>query len=263
MPKLLRDNVALFYEEAGNGSPPILLVHGGMDDHTHFAPQFEHFQRKYRTVAVDLRGYGQSDKPHQDYTITGYAEDLAWLCRELEIVKPVVVGHSMGGLIVLELSARFPDLPSAIAILDSPILPPAEFVEGLKPLVAAMHTQAYREALRQFLSQFVGFTGNPDRKERLLNELLSVEQHVIASTLASYSNYNSASAAAACSVPVLNISSGIPFSDLVRFHELCPQLTTEQTFGSGHYSQLEIPQQINSILDKFLTSIMHSRNDRP
>ena len=38
------------------------------------------------------------------------ADDLAWLCNELEIAKPVAIGHSMGGLIVLELAARFPDL---------------------------------------------------------------------------------------------------------------------------------------------------------
>jgi pimeloyl-ACP methyl ester carboxylesterase len=129
MGKLKRDSVTLFYKEAGSGDPPILLVHGGMDDHTHFSPQFEHFQLNHRTVTMDLRGYGQSDKPQQDYTIAGYADDLAWLCNELEIVKPVAIGHSMGGLIVLELAARFQDIPSAIVILDSPIIPPEPFIE--------------------------------------------------------------------------------------------------------------------------------------
>jgi len=262
MGKLKRDSVTLFYKEAGSGDPPILLVHGGMDDHTHFSPQFEHFQLNHRTVAIDLRGYGQSDKPQQDYTIAGYADDLAWLCNELEIVKPVAIGHSMGGLIVLELAARFQDIPSAIVILDSPIIPPEPFIEGLKPLIMAMQTQRYREALGQFLSQFIGFADDPDRKERLLKELLSIEQHVIASTLASYSTYDSASAASACKVPVLNVSSGIPFSDIARFHELCPQLITEQTVGSGHYHQLEAPEQINSIIDRFLADALHSGHDQ-
>ena len=262
MAKLKRDNVTLFCKEAGSGDPPILLVHGGMDDHTHFSPQFEHFKLNHRTVAMDLRGYGQSDKPKQDYTITGYADDLAWLCSKLEIVKPVAIGHSMGGLIVLELAARFPDLPSAIVILDSPIVPLKAFVEGLKPLVMAMQTQQYREALEQFLSQFIGFADDPDRKERLLKELLSVEQHVIASTLASYSLYDSAAAASACRVPVLNVSSGIPFSDIARFHELCPQLITEQTVSSGHYHQLEVPKQINSIIDGFLANALHTGHEQ-
>ena len=126
----------------------------------------------------------------------------------------------------------------------------------------AMQTQRYREALRQFLSQFIGFADNPDRKEHLLKELLSIE-HVIASTLANYSTYDSGSAASACKVPVPNVSSGIPFSNIARFHELCPQLITEQTVGSGHYHQLEVPEQINSIVDRFLASSSHSGYDRP
>lgn len=257
MGKLKRDNVTLFYEEAGSGDPPFLLVHGGMGDHTHFAPQFEYFQRNHRTVAMDLRGYGQSDKPQQDYTIAGYADDLAWLSSELEIAKPVSIGHSMGGLIVLELAARFPDLPAAIVILDSPIVPSEAYIEGLKPLVMAMQTSGYREALGQFMSQFIGFADDPERRERLLKEILSVEQHVIASTLASILTYDSVSAASACKVPVLNVSSGIPFSDMARFRESCPQLITEQTVGTGHYPQLEVPEQFNSMIDRFLANALH------
>ena len=55
-----RDGVALFYEEAGVGEPPILLVHGLACDHTHLTPQLEHFSDDHRVVAVDLRGHGQA-----------------------------------------------------------------------------------------------------------------------------------------------------------------------------------------------------------
>jgi pimeloyl-ACP methyl ester carboxylesterase len=63
MRRLRRDGVALFYDEAGGGELPLVFVHGWCCDHTYFAPQFEHFRRKHRVVAVDLRGHGQSDKP--------------------------------------------------------------------------------------------------------------------------------------------------------------------------------------------------------
>ena len=77
MRRLRRDGVALFYEEAGVGEPPMLLVHGLACDHTHLTPQLEHFSDDHRVVAVDLRGHGQSDAPHQEYTIEGFADDLA------------------------------------------------------------------------------------------------------------------------------------------------------------------------------------------
>ena len=79
MQQLDHDGVALAYEEAGNGDPPMLLVHGWCCDHTYFTPQFERFRHKHRVVAVDLRGHGQSDKPQQDYSMAMFADDLAWL----------------------------------------------------------------------------------------------------------------------------------------------------------------------------------------
>ena len=63
MSRLRRDGVALFYEEAGVGELPMLLVHGLACDHTHLTPQLEHFSDDHRVVAVDLRGHGQSDAP--------------------------------------------------------------------------------------------------------------------------------------------------------------------------------------------------------
>src|SRR5919108_486480 len=52
------------------------------------------------------------------------ADDVAWLCGQLGVEKPVVVGHSMGGNVALELAARHPALPAAVVAVDSPIVPP-------------------------------------------------------------------------------------------------------------------------------------------
>ncbi len=124
---LQRDGVALFYEEAGGEGVPFLLVHGIACDHTHLAPQFELSGRAgHRVVAVDLRGHGRSGAPEDDYTIEGFADDLAWTCGQLGLEKPVVVGHSLGGEVSLALAAAFPDLPSAVVLMDSTIVPPPE-----------------------------------------------------------------------------------------------------------------------------------------
>ena len=103
------DGTTLFYEEAQGDEPPILLVHGIACDHTHFGPQFEHFARKgRRVVAVDLRGHGKSDKPQQSYTMEFFTDDLAWMCEQLDLKKPVVIGHSMGGVVALALALICP-----------------------------------------------------------------------------------------------------------------------------------------------------------
>src|SRR5437588_6126877 len=103
MQKLIRDGIALVYEEAGR-RPPMLFVHCWCCDHGYMTPQFKRFRRVHRVIAVDLRGHGESDKPQQDYTLAGCADDLAWLCGQLRVEKSVVVGHSMGGNVAFELA---------------------------------------------------------------------------------------------------------------------------------------------------------------
>jgi pimeloyl-ACP methyl ester carboxylesterase len=104
-----KDGTALFYEEAQGDEPPILLVHVIACDHTHFGPQFEHFARRgHRVVAMDLRGHGKSDKPHQSYTMELFTEELAWMCAQLGPKKPVVIWHSLGGVVALALALSCP-----------------------------------------------------------------------------------------------------------------------------------------------------------
>ena len=132
----------------------MLLVHGLACDHTHLTPQLEHFSDDHRAVAVDLRGHGQSDAPQQEYTIEGFADDLAWVCARLGLENPVVVGHSLAGRICLALAASYPDLPVAIVALDSTIVPPQERLEMMRPFIESLRTPAYQEELRRFFSGF-------------------------------------------------------------------------------------------------------------
>ena len=96
MPFLERDGVKLYYEEKGSGEPAMLLVHGWTCNHTHFAAQAAHFSKNHRVVSVDLRGHGQSDAPQQEYTLDGFADDLAWMCGQLGLDRPVVCGAQHG-----------------------------------------------------------------------------------------------------------------------------------------------------------------------
>src|SRR5215216_1159480 len=138
MPTLSRDGVALVYDEAGTGEPPIVFLHAWSCDRSYLAPQVEHFRGSHRTVAVDLRGHGESGKPEQAYTMAALADDVAWLCAQIGVRRPVVAGHSMGGNVALELAARHPDLPAAVVAVDSPIVPPAGIRDALSGLVEGL-----------------------------------------------------------------------------------------------------------------------------
>lgn len=253
MQKLTRDGVALAYQEAGQGDPPLLLVHCWTCNHTFLAPQADYFSQRHRVISVDLRGHGQSDKPQQAYTVAGFADDLVWLCGQLGVTKPVVIGHSMGGNVALGLAARYPDFPAAIVMLDSCIVPAPALVAPLQHFSEAFRGPDFREASRQLIESVCLPTDDAERKARLIDVQTSAPQHVMSSAFDGHIiDWDGAAAASACRVPALYIGAASPVSDVPRLRELCPQLVVGQTVGAGHFNNQEVPEQVNAMIERFL-----------
>ena len=115
--------VKLYYEEAGKG-PPLLLIHGfGASTYTwrHIAPELA---QTHRVIAVDLKGFGQSDKPFDSrYSVFDQAELLAELIEEKDLRNLTLVGHSFGGgvalVLALEANQRLEGRIARLVLLDS------------------------------------------------------------------------------------------------------------------------------------------------
>ena len=256
MRSLRRDGVDLFYEEAGGDGAPVLLVHGWCCDHAYFAPQFEHFaNRGHRVVSVDLRGHGRSDKPRQSYTMQVFADDLAWVCGRLELAKPVVVGHSMGGIVAFDLAARYPDLPSGVVMLDAAVVLPSAARAAIPTLLEQLRGPGYREALRDYAANSLFIpTDDRERMERILEGMSSAPQHVVVSAFEGLRDYDPTEASGGLAVPAVYIAAdeARPRSDMARFHELAPRILYGKTVGSGHFCQLEVPEQVNAMIERFV-----------
>lgn len=115
--------VKLFYQEEGNG-PPLLLIHGfGASTYTwrHVAPELA---QTHRVIAVDLKGFGQSDKPLDErYSVFDQAELLAQLIVDKDLRDLTLVGHSFGGgialLLALEANQRLEGRITRLVLLAS------------------------------------------------------------------------------------------------------------------------------------------------
>ena len=254
MSTLVRDGVRLWYEETGSGDPPILFAHGWCCDHTYFEPQIEHFEERHRVVAVDLRGHGQSDKPEQEYTIRTFAHDVVWISEQLGLAKVVLVGHSMGAGAALEAAAQRPDLIAAAVLVDPiPVVRPPGVEEIVDPLVEQLRSSDYKRAAEEFIGAMLFVpTDDPQLKERIVKSMCDTPQHVMASAMEQNFVWDGEAAAKACTVPVLTIASATPVGDIAKFRELCPHLVTGQTVGAGHFNQLLVPAQVNSMIERFL-----------
>jgi pimeloyl-ACP methyl ester carboxylesterase len=249
-----RNGASLAYEDVGMGSQPIIFVHGWSCDHTAFEKQSKFFDRSHRVVSVDLRGHGESDAPDEDYTMASFADDLAYVCTELGLVKPTVVGHSMGGNVALELAARHPTIAGSIVLIDSVVFPPQSFRDALQLVLKALHGPDHVAVCRQAMLSTCLTSDDAKTKMQLIAALPKAPQYVLTSTLKNHLiEYDSTPAAAGCRVPAAYIGAAVPIANLEEFQSLTPQLVIARTLGSGHFSPLFVPEQINSMLTQFLT----------
>jgi pimeloyl-ACP methyl ester carboxylesterase len=252
---LQRDGVRLAYTEGGSGPSSIVLIHGWLGDHTALAPQFAHFKQTHRTLAMDLRGHGQSDKPEQDYTVAGFADDISWLCAQLDVVKPVLIGHSMGGNIALEIAAHYPDRARAIVLLDTIVFPLPGILEHVAlPFVTALQGPDYQKALRQGFAGLFHPLDDQACKTRLIEQAVTAPQYLAVSAFESHIiNFHASELVAACKIPVAYVADTLLMADLAQFHAQCSQLVTGQVLQAGHFAPLLVPEQVNPMIERFLT----------
>ena len=104
----------------GDG-PGLVLIHGITSTGEVWQPVLEELGKQFTPVTIDLRGHGSSGKPTSGYLYDDYIADLDRVLDTLGLDRPLIIGHSLGGLITLWWAARHPDRAPALVIEDSPL----------------------------------------------------------------------------------------------------------------------------------------------
>jgi 3-oxoadipate enol-lactonase len=115
MPRARVDGAELWYELKGSG-PFLVQIGGAVSAHEGYATITEAMAERFTVVDYDHRGYGQSDRPRQRYTMDVWADDLAALLDAIGIERAHVHGGSMGGFIATRFAARYPERVDRLVI---------------------------------------------------------------------------------------------------------------------------------------------------
>lgn len=250
---LVRDGVRLAYDDTGAGGPPIVFVHGWTCRRSDFAAQVAHFSASHRCIAIDLRGHGDSEAPQQDYTIAGFADDVAWMCDQLGVRDAVLVGHSMGGAVVLQLAAARPDLARALALLDPAILFPPETRPLIEQLSETFAGPDGMEAVRAFeTQQFFIASSAEELKRNIVDAACRTPQHVVVSAFRDLAAFDAEAALAAIKAPLLCVNAEPMVREEARLRAIRPDAIIARTAGAGHFHQVEVPDQVNAMLARFI-----------
>ena len=239
----------LAVDDGGSGGLPVVFVHSLAGNSTHWAAQLAHLRRDRRAVALDLRGHGRSEPPKNgDYTIAAMTGDIAAVADTLGLDKFVLVGHSMGGGVALAYAGAHPDRVAGLVLVD-PIgdgkqIPPAE----AKAYLAGFESN-YDSTSQGYWTTVAG----PDSaiRKRLLADLKATPREAVVGVLRDLMQFDPDPALARYSGPKLSIVT--PHNDMPSsLHRLGKGFSHRMVEGTGHWIQLDKPDDFNRMLDEFL-----------
>jgi len=123
------DGIRVFVEDINPCGKPILFIHGWPVNHKMFEYQFNHLpQYGFRCIAIDLRGFGKSDKPWEGYSYDTLADDVFCVIQALDLYDVPLVGFSMGGAIATRYMSRYENYGISKLALVSAAVP--KFTQG-------------------------------------------------------------------------------------------------------------------------------------
>jgi non-heme chloroperoxidase len=126
--------IHLHYETSGNGGVPVVLVHGYSMSSAVWEKALPLFKPRYRLFAIDLRGFGRSDKPETGYRCSELAEDIKIFMDDSGLSQAVLIGHSFGGQVVQHFAAAYPERILALVLSNTvaATLPPVGITADAK-----------------------------------------------------------------------------------------------------------------------------------
>jgi pimeloyl-ACP methyl ester carboxylesterase len=139
--------------------PPLLLMHGLASTQHVWDLALPRLSRRRRVVTFDARGHGLSGKPSSGYGFDPVVDDAVAVIRASRLHKPVVVGHSWGAMVALELAAREPRLVSGLVMVDGGVFRMRDDFttwneakeELAPPQLAGMRVEDFKERIPRFL----------------------------------------------------------------------------------------------------------------
>lgn len=241
---------ALAVDDGGAGGVPVVFVPSLAGTVEHWRAQLGHLRSNRRALALELRGHGRSDPPAGgDYAIDSLAGDIAAVLDGLRLERVALVGHSLGGGVALAYAGMHPSRVERLMLLDAigdGTRLPAEEVGGF---LTALDSPAYTEAVEGYWETISG--PDPAVRERLLADLRALRPETVLGVLREVSRFDPKPALAAYQGPALAVVT--PNNDEgFSLHRLGAGFPHQVIEGTGHWIQLERPEEVNRILDRFL-----------
>jgi pimeloyl-ACP methyl ester carboxylesterase len=260
------DGRKIFYRAEGPAKETLIFVHGWSANETFFLPQVEEFRKSHRVITLDLPGHGKSEM-FQTFSMELCARAVEAVRLQEKAAHPVLIGHSMGALVIREYAKRYAGQARALVFLDGSIfrLPPDEagregWRQGFEAIAARFSPQLDKAVRERHMSQLLSsmYAENTPREFQLmiLGQVLQTRPETSQGAMlaiADLANWDEKP----LPQPTLFLRAGkqAPPGDEQFLRGLFPKLRYNFMPGVSHFLHLETPEAVNREIADFLRSL--------
>jgi len=247
-----RDGVIIFYDDRGSSDQAIVFVHGWNCDRDYWQLQRDYFAEDYRVISIDLAGHGQSAHNRSQWSIVAFADDVAAVVRKLDLTDVTLVGHSMGGLVVLEAAVQLGERVTRVVGVDTLRDADERFSDKrLDALVDALETD-YAATVVDFAKSMFVDASHARVRDFVVRDMAAGPPDVAIGSLIAFAQYNPMSAIDALQVPFSLINSDYEETDVDVIAGRVRDFQFIEVSDVGHFIMLEDPVAFTNHLNAIL-----------
>lgn len=265
--QITRDGVFINHKICGSGDLTLLFVHGWCIDQSYWSNQFDQFCSDYQVVSLDLPGFGMSGKNREGWTIEEYAKDIESVINQLKLTNVVLVGHSMGGDIILEVANNNKNVVALIGI-DNFKEVGVEYDEQMQAEIAefiGMLKENYREIAPAYAEGFL-FHPTTDSlvKSRVKNDFKTADSSIAISSFEALFTYapKEATQLSQLKQKVYLINSDATPTNIKGLEATGASFEVIDIKATGHYPMIEKPDEFNKLLKLTIKKIEIEHNEK-
>jgi pimeloyl-ACP methyl ester carboxylesterase len=257
------DGVAIAWESFGKGEPALVLVHCWSCDRHLWDEVVPRMAKDRRVVTLDLAGHGESGRNRKEWTIQAFGEDVRAVVEAADLHQVVLVGHSMGGPVILEAARLLPGRVVGLVPVDTGLNVEATNSPQEVAGFIAPFEKDYRGTAERFTREYM-FTPKTDPRvvERVVAKNAAAPPEIAIPCLRAAMSYDARPALRLVRVPAHAVNADRFPTDVEanRRHFAAYELTLMS--GVGHYLMLEDPARFSDLLAGAVAQLLGKQKGR-
>ena len=256
------NNTTIAYNQYGKGDTTLLFVHGWCINKEYWNDQSKYFSDKYKVVALDLPGFGRSDKNRTEWTFEKYTEDINEFIKAEKLNNVILIGHSMSGDILLLMDTNYPESVIGIVGIDNLKRPGEKFSEEESKQVEgffAMMDSSFSGTVEVYTKGNL-FTPSADTSivNRVIKDFKNNDSVIAIKVLRSLFDVSQKEKEMMQQLKhtLYLVNSDPDTTHIDSLKKYC-KASAEVVYvhGTGHYPMIEKPAEFNSALEKVIRMI--------